>query len=198
MRKFLMLGVLVLSIIFIGTIFVVNRDNKTNDTYALSAKYNNIDELIGNSHLVVSVIISNKPELIEYPSGKQVLRGKTYEAQVKEVLYDELKFNFNKNDIIKVVQANEVQTLDGEWVEFSKMTEMKPGKYLLFLNSLQSSEGLIFLNNSPNHLYELDGKEYKSNSSENKYKNIADNTDDTLEELEQVNIEKVINDNEKK
>lgn len=149
----------------------------------MSVTYKSLDEMYRDSQIILEGKVSSEFEEVETIRGDQVTKDRLYKVTVEKVLVNSTDSQLQKGDNITLSHTMGYER-NGifYYVLDEHNIDINTGTYVLFLNKYYDNVLGIetFVNNSPNHLYLLEGT---------KFKNVAGKV---LEEFSVVDITAVI------
>lgn len=187
-KRLITLGV-VIALLIISAIYFINEKTVPSGV-GLAATYETVVELVENSQVIVSCTVSGKEEEIISKAGDTLFKGFQQEVKIHNVFFNKKDIELSKNDVIKVTDFN--QHSRGEnWFTVIEHIKTKPGKYVLFLNTIEDEETgeVYYVNNTPNNRYKLKTHKFNSSKEKDKYKNISS---DALRNITGEDISKAI------
>lgn len=169
-KRLITLGVVITLLIATASYIMINKTGPS--SVALGRTYETVEEIVENSHIIVTCNVTGHDEetIINYDGIK--FKGFQQKIKIHNVLFNEKDIELNKNDMLLITDINEKFHNDS-WLPLIEHFKIKPGKYVLFLNTLEDPEtGEVYcMTNSLNNLYKLKGKEFKILKEKDVFKN---------------------------
>lgn len=133
--------------------------NERDSNLGLAARYETIDEIFNNAKLVIKGEVLEGSVEFERALDFQVIKEIQYYVKVEEVIQNESNSFVETGDVITLAVAKEA-SINGQNVNLEEFA-INSANYLLFLNPIENEE-LVFVNNSPQHLYQQQGDRFKN------------------------------------
>ncbi|MBP2242456.1 hypothetical protein J2Z40_003030 [Cytobacillus eiseniae] len=184
MKKKLLLGTLLgfFTIgIYLGLDSSTSTIEKNSKNMASGVSYNRIEEISNNAQLIIKGQINHEYREVQRKLDEKLVTEKIYKVEVKDVLVNKTDQNIINGSVIEISHATSFNSGVTEYdIVDSALKEIPSGEYLLFLNTIFIDNEVFYVNNSPNHLFQLE---------DNKYINLVEDTE--LEILKEENLLKI-------
>lgn len=160
--------------IYLGIDLLNSDKSKNNYNIAASVKYDNIEEISKNAELIIKGQINDGYREFNRKLDNKLVNEKIYKVEVKDILVDKTGQDIENGSIIEVSYAVSFE-IEGSKYDIVDLKDLSNGEYLLFLNTVSMDNEIIFVNNSPNNIYRLDGDKFTNLVEETKMEMLTEN-----------------------